>query len=55
MDYVNLNLIQPQEHNPRAGQDEAFASVNLSKGGVEEVPKQRVPLKYEDIFNFQPR
>ena len=54
MDYVKLNLIKPQERNPRAGQDEAFAAVNLSKGGVEEVPNQRVPLKYEDIFNFQP-
>ena len=50
-----MNLIQPQEHFPRAGQDEAFAAVNLCKGGMEEVPSQRIPLKYEDIFRFQPR
>ena len=54
MDYVKMNLIQPRQHNPRAGQDEAFASVNLCEGGVDEVPNQRVPLEYEDIFNFQP-
>ena len=50
-----MNLIQPRQHNPRAGQDGAFASVNLCKGGVEEVPNQRVPLEYENIFNFQLR
>ena len=50
-----MNLIQPQEHFPRAGQDGAFAAVNLCKGGVEKVPSQRIPLKYEDIFHFQPR
>ena len=49
-----MNLIQPQEHFPRAGQDGAFAAVNLCKGGVEKVPSQRIPLKYEDIFNFKP-
>ena len=50
-----MNLIQPRQHNPRAGQDGAFASVNLCEGGVDEVPNQRVPLEYEDIFNFQLR
>ena len=54
MDYVKMNLIQPRQHIPRAGQDGAFASVNLCEGGVDEVPNQRVPLEYEDIFNFQP-
>ena len=54
MDYVKMNLIQPRQHFPRTGQDGAFASVNLCKDGVEEVPNQRDPLKYEDIFNFQP-
>ena len=49
-----MNLIQPLEHFPRAGQDGAFAAVNLCKGGMEEVPSQRVPLDYEDIFNFKP-
>ena len=54
MNFVKMNLIQPLEHFPRAGQDGAFASINLCKGGVEEVPTQRVPLEYEDIFNFKP-
>ena len=54
MDYVKMNLIQPRQHNPRAGQDGAFSSVNLCEGGVDEVPNQRVPLEYKDIFNFQP-
>ena len=49
-----MNLIQPRQHFPRTGQDGALASVNLCKDGMEEVPNQRDPLKYEDIFNFQP-
>ena len=53
LDFVNLNLIQPREPIPRAGQDKA--SVNLCKGGVGEVPNQKIPLKYEDILNFKPR
>ena len=53
LEFVNLNLIQPQEPIPRAVQDKA--SVNLCKGGVGEVPNQKIPLKYEDILNFQPR
>ena len=54
MDYVKMNLIQPRQPFPAAGQDGAFASVNLLKGGVDEVTNQRVPLEYEDIFNFKP-
>ena len=53
LDFVNLNLIQPRELIPRAGQNKA--SINLCKGGVGEVPNQKVPLRYEDILNFQPR
>ena len=53
LDFVNLNLIQPQEPIPRAGQNKA--SVNLCKGGVGEVLNQNIPLKYEDILNFHPR
>ena len=54
MDYVKMNLIKHQKRIPRVEQDEIFASVNLCKGGVKEVPNQKVPLKYEDIFNFPP-
>ena len=46
MGYVNLNLIKHQKRVPRAKVDE--------KGSVREVPNQKVPLKYEDIFNFPP-
>ena len=52
MDYVKMNLIQPRQHNPSAEQGRVF--FNLSKGGVDEVPSQKVPLEYKDIFNFQP-
>ena len=54
MNYIKINLIKPQEHFPRAGQDRNFASVNLCKGGVNEVTNQRIPLRFEDIFNFLP-
>ena len=52
MGYTKLNLIKHQKRVPRAKPDEEFSSVNLCKGGVDEVPYQKVPLKYEDIFNF---
>ena len=55
MGYVKLNLIKHQKRIPRVKPDEELSSVNLCKGGVEEVSNQRVPLEYEDIFNFQPR
>ena len=54
MGYVELHLIKHHERVPRAKPDEERSSVNLCKGGVEEVPHQKVPLKYEDIFNFPP-
>ena len=54
MDYVKMNLIKHEKRIPRVEQDEEFSSVNLCKGGVEEVPNQKVPLEYEDIFNFPP-
>ena len=54
MDYVKMNKPHLLQHNPSAGQDGAFASVSLCEGGVDEVPNQRVPLKYEAIFIFQP-
>ena len=54
MGYVELHLIKHHKRVPRAKPDEERPSVNLCKGGVEEVPHQKVPLKYEDIFNFRP-
>ena len=52
MGYTKLNLIKHKKRVPRAKPDEEFPSVNLCKGGVNEVPNQKVPLKYDDIFNF---
>ena len=54
MGYTKLNLIKHQKRVPRAKPDEEFPSVNLCEGGVDEVPNQKVPLEYEDIFNFPP-
>ena len=54
MGYVELHLIKHDKRVPRDKPDEECSSVNLCKGGVEEVPHQKVPLKYEDIFNFKP-
>ena len=54
MGYVELHLIKHHKRVPRAKPDEERPSVNLCKGGVEDVPHQKVPLKYEDIFNFPP-
>ena len=54
MGYVELHLIKHHKRVPRVKPDEECSSVNLCKGGVEEVPHQKVPLKYEDIFNFPP-
>ena len=54
MGYVELHLIKHNKRVPRAKPDEECSSVNLCKGGVEEVPHQKVPFKYEDIFNFPP-
>ena len=54
MGYVRLNLIKHEKLIPRTNQDKDFPSVNLCKGGVKEVPNQKVALKYEDIFNFPP-
>ena len=54
MGYVELHLIKHHKRVPRAKPDEERSSVNLCSGGVEEVSCQKVPLKYEDIFNFPP-
>ena len=54
MGYVQLHLIKHHKRVPRAKLDEEHSSVNLCKGGVEEVPHQKVFLKYEAIFHFPP-
>ena len=54
MQYVNLNLVQPTQRRPVAGRVDEAVSVHLAKGGVEQVPYEKVPLEYEHILSFSP-
>ena len=52
MQYVNLNLVQPTQQRPVAGRVDESVSVHLARGGVEQVPYEKVPLDYEQILSF---
>ena len=52
MQYVNLNLVQPTQRRPVAGRADEAVSVHLARGGVEQVPHEKVPLDYEHILSF---
>ena len=54
MQYVNLNLVQPTQRRPVAGKVDEAVSVHLARGGVEQVPHEKVPLQYEHILSFSP-
>ena len=54
MQYVNLNLVQPTQRRPVAGKVNEAVSVHLARGGVEQVPYEKVPLEYEHILSFSP-
>ena len=54
MQYVNLNLVQPTQRRPVAGKVDEAVSVHLARGGVEQVPYEKVPLEYEHILSFSP-
>ena len=54
MQYVNLNLVQPTQRRPVAGKVDEAVSVHLARGGVEQVPHEKVPLDYEHILSFSP-
>ena len=54
MQYVKLNLIQPQQRRPVAGRVDRAVSVHLARGGVGQVPHEKVPLDYEHILSFSP-
>ena len=54
MQYVNLNLVQPTQRRPVAGKVDESVSVHLARGGVEQVPYEKVPLDYEHILSFSP-
>ena len=54
MRHVRLNLVQPEQRQPVAGRVDEEVAVHLARGGVEQVPHEKVPLDYEDILSFSP-
>ena len=54
MQYVKLNLVQPEQRRPVEGTVGEAVSVHLAKGGVQQVPHEKVPLEYQDILAFTP-
>ena len=54
MQHVRLNLVQPEQWRPVAGRVDKEVAVHLARGGVEQVPHEKVPLDYEDILSFSP-
>ena len=52
MQYVKLNLVQPEQRRPVEGRVGEAMAVNLAKGGVQQVPYQKVPLEYQNILAF---
>ena len=54
MQYVPLYLVQPKQWRPVAGRVEDEVAAHLARGGVEQVPLEKVPLKYKDILSVCP-
>ena len=54
MRHVRLNLVQPEQRRPVAGRVHKEVAVHLARGGVEQVPHEKVPLDYKDILSFSP-
>ena len=54
MQHVRLNLVQPEQRRPVAGRVDKEVAVHLARGGVEQVPHEKVPLEYQDILSFSP-
>ena len=54
MRHVRLNLVQPEQRRPVAGRVDKEVAVHLARGGVEQVPHEKVPLDYKDILSFSP-
>ena len=54
MQYVPLYLVQPEQLQPVAGRVEDEVAAHLARGGVEQVPLEKVPIKYEDLLSFSP-
>ena len=54
MQYVKLNLVQPEQRRPVEGRVGEAVAVHLAKGGVQQVPHEKMPLEYQDILAFTP-
>ena len=54
MQHVRLNLVQPEQRRPVAGRVDEEVAVHLARGGVEQVPHEKVALDYTDILSFSP-
>ena len=54
MQYVKLNLVQPEQRHPVEGKVGEEVAVHLAKGGVQQIPHEKVPLEYQDILVFTP-
>ena len=54
MRHVRLNLVQPEQRRPVAGKVDEAVAVHLARGGVEQVPHEKVALDYKDILSFSP-
>ena len=54
MQYVKLNLVQPEGWRPVEEMVGEAVAIHLAKGGVQQVPHEKVPLEYQDILAFTP-
>ena len=52
MQYVKLNLVQPVGRHPVEEKVGEAAAVHLAKGGVQQVPHEKLPLEYQNILAF---
>ena len=54
MQYIKVNLVQTKQRRPVAGRVKEEVAVHLAKGGVQQVPHEKVPLEYQNILAFTP-
>ena len=54
MQYVNLNLVEPKQQFPVAGNICDETALHLAKRGAGQVPYEKIPLDYEHILSFSP-
>ena len=54
MQYVKLNLVQPEQWRPVEGRVGEAVAVHLAKGGVQQVRYEKEPLEYQEILSFTP-